>query len=76
MPDAFFREELSASLPPVGAYGVAVCFLPRDAGAAAGARARCSRTTVEAEGQTVLGWRDVPVDDRHVGLAPPGCSHR
>src|SRR3954447_4531378 len=29
MPDALFREEV-AGLPPLGSYGVGVCFLPRD----------------------------------------------
>ena len=33
VPDALFRAELGAALPPLGSYGVAVCFLPRDAGA-------------------------------------------
>src|SRR5271170_99838 len=30
LPDGFFRAQLGAQLPPFGAYGVAVCFLPRD----------------------------------------------
>src|SRR5215212_5118455 len=30
LPDAFFRQELRAELPPPGRYGVAVCFLPLD----------------------------------------------
>ena len=34
IPDAFFRAVVDFELPPPGAYGVAVCFLPRDAGAA------------------------------------------
>src|SRR5436309_4760321 len=66
MPDAFLRATAELRLPARGAYGVAVCFLPQ----------RTSRRleleqlledTVAAEGQTVLGWRDVPVDGRHVG---------
>src|SRR5436309_7431914 len=31
LPDAFFREVLDTELPPLGRYGVAVCFLPPDA---------------------------------------------
>ena len=31
MPDAFFRAVVDFELPPRGHYGVAVCFLPRDA---------------------------------------------
>src|SRR5579875_1368755 len=30
LPDAFFRAQVPG-LPPLGRYGVAVCFLPRDA---------------------------------------------
>src|SRR4051812_46787714 len=30
LPDEFFRGEISEDLPPPGAYGVCVCFLPRD----------------------------------------------
>src|SRR3954471_1349560 len=66
IPDAFFRSELDFDLPPPGEYGVGVCFLPRDPHAVL----RCERLleeTVQAEGQRVLGWRDVPVDRAHVG---------
>ena len=31
MPDGFFRGVVDFELPPLGRYGVAVCFLPRDA---------------------------------------------
>jgi glutamate synthase domain-containing protein 1 len=31
LPDALFRAEVGAALPPAGRYGVAVCFLPREA---------------------------------------------
>ena len=30
MPDAFFRGVVDFELPPLGQYGVGVCFLPRD----------------------------------------------
>src|SRR5512143_2153030 len=35
LPDAFFRDTVGGELPPPGAYGVGVVFLPRDAGRAA-----------------------------------------
>jgi len=65
MPDEFLRQEVE-ELPPAGAYGVGVCFLPRDAGRAAELE-RLVEEAIRAEGQRVVGWRDVPVDPRHVG---------
>jgi glutamate synthase (NADPH/NADH) large chain/glutamate synthase (ferredoxin) len=66
LPDAFFREVVDFALPERGTYGVAVCFLPRDP-----ARRRkieqLLELNVRIEGQELLGWRDVPVDDNHVG---------
>jgi glutamate synthase (NADPH/NADH) large chain/glutamate synthase (ferredoxin) len=68
MPDAFLRAVVGGDLPPAGAYGVAVCFLPRD-----DARRReleqLLTAAVEGEGQRVVCWRDVPVDDRYVGAS-------
>src|SRR6059058_3509711 len=66
LPDAFFRETLQAELPAGGRYGVAVCFLPHEPGRRA-ALEELLEATVAEEGQVVLGWRDVPVDARHVG---------
>ena len=66
MPDAFFRGVVDFALPPLGEYGVGMCFLPRDAALRHGIEELLVRT-VEAEGQSVLGWRDVPVDPGHVG---------
>jgi glutamate synthase (NADPH/NADH) large chain len=69
IPDAFFREEMArqgVKLPKAGAYGVGMVFLPRNPAA----RAACTREIERAivnEGQTVLGWRDVPVDDTSLG---------
>src|SRR5205823_14552338 len=60
------RAVAGVELPPVGRYGVGVCFFSRDDAR----RAELEQLvveTVEAEGQTVLAWRDIPVDDRHVG---------
>jgi glutamate synthase domain-containing protein 2/glutamate synthase domain-containing protein 1/glutamate synthase domain-containing protein 3 len=61
IPDAFLREEVDFELPPEGRYAVGVCFLPQDE-----ARRREIEQTIEQtvadHGQTLLGWRDVPVD--------------
>ena len=53
--------ELGFALPAPGAYGVGMTFLPRDERVAEA----CARTLadyIEEEGQTLLGWRDVPLD--------------
>ncbi|HKJ63111.1 MAG TPA: glutamate synthase central domain-containing protein, partial [Hyphomicrobiales bacterium] len=65
IPHEFFSaeaERLGFSLPEPGQYGVGQFFLSQDAEK----RARCEEIIAEiikAEGQTVLGWRDVPVDN-------------
>src|SRR5881275_1023966 len=66
MPDAFLRAETGFALPPRGAYGVAACFLPERASRRLELE-QLLEETVAAEGQTVLGWREVPIDGRHVG---------
>jgi glutamate synthase (NADPH/NADH) large chain/glutamate synthase (ferredoxin) len=66
LPDAFFRDVVEVELPPVGQYGVGVCFLPRDEARRREIEQLIERT-VRAEGQQVLAWRDVPVDTAHVG---------
>ncbi len=69
IPDGFFREEMirqGVKLPKAGAYGVGMVFLPRNPAA----RAACVREIERAirnEGQTILGWREVPVDDSSLG---------
>jgi glutamate synthase (NADPH) large chain len=67
LPDAFLRSEAGLDLPELGRYGVAVCFLPKEERAREEA-VRLLERTVEEEGQLVLGWRDVPVDERHCGV--------
>ena len=66
MPDAFFRAACEFELPPRGQYGVAVCFLPRDEKLRAKVEGLLE-LNVRVEGQYVLGWRDVPIDEAHVG---------
>ncbi len=68
MPDRFLRKVAGATLPPAGEYGAGLLFLPRDPDDAAVLRRLVERIVVE-EGQTVLGWRDVPTDDRRVGAS-------
>ena len=67
IPDAFFRSVAGETLPPAGRYGVAMCFLPQDAARRSELESRL-QAIAEEEGQTVLSWRDVPVDPEHVGV--------
>jgi glutamate synthase domain-containing protein 2/glutamate synthase domain-containing protein 1/glutamate synthase domain-containing protein 3 len=66
MPDRFFRASVDFELPPLGRYGVAVCFLPTDA-QRRGKLEDLLELNVRVEGQHVIGWRDVPIDTDHVG---------
>jgi glutamate synthase domain-containing protein 2/glutamate synthase domain-containing protein 1/glutamate synthase domain-containing protein 3 len=66
MPDAFMRAVAGFELPPRGRYGVAMCFMPTDQTEQAQLSELLERT-VEAEGQRVLGWREVPTDDERIG---------
>jgi len=71
IPDAFYRSELLAKgleLPPPGEYGVGMIFLPRESASRLACEQELERT-VRAEGQVVLGWRDVPVD-REMPMSP------
>src|SRR5882724_10835096 len=66
IPDRFFRKVAPFALPAEGAYGVGLVFLPREADDR-GASERLLEQIVAEEGQHLLGWRDVPTDDREVG---------
>ena len=66
MPDRFFRKTVPFALPPAGAYGAGLVFLPHDASARAACKAIVERIVTE-EGQAVLGWREVPTNLSKVG---------
>src|SRR5436305_27050 len=67
IPDAFLRGVAEGiELPPPGRYGVGVCYLPSDPERRF-ALEQLIEETIEAEGQRAIWWRDVPVDERHVG---------
>ncbi|MDR3158758.1 MAG: glutamate synthase subunit alpha [Zoogloeaceae bacterium] len=71
MPDQFYREEMAkqgATLPAAGEYGVGMLFLPREAASRQACEAEIERNA-KAEGQAILGWRDVPVDHDTIGSA-------
>ncbi|MDX5594709.1 glutamate synthase large subunit [Pseudovibrio sp. SPO723] len=72
IPHDFFKEEaekLGFKLPDADKYGVGFFFLPQDDAL----RAKCEGIIAECaakEGLTVLGWRDVPVDNSSLSKAP------
>jgi glutamate synthase domain-containing protein 2/glutamate synthase domain-containing protein 1/glutamate synthase domain-containing protein 3 len=67
IPDAFFRGVASGvTLPEPGRYGVGVMFLPADPERRVQSETMIKRI-IEDEGQTAIWWRDVPVNDAHVG---------
>lgn len=71
IPHDFMREEAKAlgiDLPASGQYAVGNLFLPRDARS----RQACEdiiAQIVEEENQTLLGWRNVPVDNSNIADA-------
>ncbi len=76
LPHTFLRHAAGRSgirLPEPGRYGTGIVFLPRDP-----AQARyCESvfaTIVAEEGQQLLGWRDVPSDDTHLGPTARGSE--
>ena len=69
IPDAFLRREcggLGIRLPEEGRYAVGMIFLADD-DAEAARQAAILEETIAAEGQGVLGWRDVPCDVDAIG---------
>ncbi len=69
IPHSFLATEcsrLNIKLPPAEQYGVGMLFLPQSPTK----RQECQQTLtqiIEEEGQTLLGWRDVPVDNSRLG---------
>ena len=64
IPDNLYREDMlkqGVNLPPAGEYGVGMIFLPKEEASRLACEQELERT-VRAEGQVVLGWRDVPVN--------------
>src|SRR5712671_4193895 len=69
MPDALLRDwarKQGLTLPPPGRYAVAMCFLPSGAEARDAAIEHVEHF-IRAEGQSLIGWRDVPTDTTGLG---------
>jgi glutamate synthase (ferredoxin) len=65
-PDAFLRKAAPFTLPAAGAYAAGLVFLPHEEGDRRRIKDLIGKI-VEDEGQGVIGWRDVPTDNRLVG---------
>ena len=64
IPDALYREEMAlqgVALPPFGEYGVGIIFLPKEQASKQACEQELERA-IQAEGQVLLGWRDVPIN--------------
>jgi glutamate synthase (NADPH/NADH) large chain len=70
-PDALFRkwaEGEGLTLPPLGDYGVAMCFMPQDE-ASRDLITQTFEKFIAKEGQSLIGWRDVPTTLDGLGKA-------
>ncbi|MCB1858788.1 MAG: glutamate synthase subunit alpha, partial [Gammaproteobacteria bacterium] len=66
IPDGFFRAVLPFELPKVGDYAVGMLFLPQNDAAREEMESIVERY-IEGEGQRILGWRVVPVNNAGLG---------
>ena len=77
-PDRFLRrvsDECGFGLPEAGSYAAALVFLAQDEVSRAWQK-EAFREVVEAEGQRLLGWREVPTDPDQIGrTARSGMPH-
>ncbi|WP_373652090.1 glutamate synthase large subunit [Schlesneria sp. DSM 10557] len=73
IPHDFFvksvQRDLQKALPAFGSYGVGLIFLPTDADQRKSAKATVEQLIAE-QGQTLIGWRHVPVDPDGADIGP------
>ena len=68
-PHDFFRkvsDKLGFKLPAPGQYGVGMLFMPKDKAGREAVKKEFAKI-VSGEGQTLLGWRDIPTDNSSLG---------
>ena len=69
IPDEFFRiyfNKKNIELPVKGEFGVGMVFLPNDK-TRAGIAQNAIEEAIAEEGQILIGWRDVPIDNSVLG---------
>ena len=67
------KDELGVELPEAGKFGAGIVFLPTDEQE----RAKCKETVeriIQEQGQTLVGWRTVPVDPEGADVGPTALS--
>ncbi|HTY12990.1 MAG TPA: glutamate synthase large subunit [Candidatus Omnitrophota bacterium] len=67
LPHEFFASACSFKLPKPGEYGAGLVFLPPDPAERKACKDAIERAIAE-EGQVLLGWREVPVDNSGIGV--------
>src|SRR3954451_2261417 len=75
LPDGFLRAEVDFDLPDEGRYAVGVCFLPQEDARRREVEQQIEQTIAD-HGQTLLGWRDVPVDSTVPGASAAAVEPR
>lgn len=76
MPHSFYQKafgKVDITLPEQGKYGIAMIFLPQDEKE----RAFCEKTfsnIISEEGLSILGWRNLPVDNSMIGNSAKACE--
>ena len=68
IPDRLYREEVDFDLPPVGFYATGIAFLPNSPIEAEDVLSQFDSLSKE-ENLTILGWREVPINDEMIGPA-------
>ncbi len=69
MPHDFLVQataDLGFKLPPQGQYGLGMLFMPPDKAEREGVKNSFAKIVAD-EGQTILGWRDIPTDNASLG---------
>ena len=67
------KDELGVELPEAGKFGAGIVFLPTDEQE----RAKCKETVeriIQEQGQTLVGWRTVPVAPEGADVGPTALS--
>ncbi|MBN2402232.1 MAG: glutamate synthase large subunit [Spirochaetes bacterium] len=65
IPHEFYKQEIK-NIPGSGSYGTGLVFLPRDSGEAEECIAEFNKAA-EEEGQKIILWRDIEVDNSVIG---------